>query len=155
MGIKWEHPDPPVGRDAVTKLEQAWGVRLPEDYVTCALVNHGGRPEPNTVEIPDWGETCVQSLLSLAPPPDPRYPTVQGVYGRIRDRLPERMFPFAKEPGGNYFCFDYRRTKGNDPKIVFWDHDDADEEDPDAAIHDVCDTFTDLLNRLYGLDDEG
>ncbi|MEC1599882.1 SMI1/KNR4 family protein, partial [Bacillus spizizenii] len=34
------------------------------------------------------------------------------------------------------------------PSIVFWDHEMA-FEDPERALSPVCDSFTELVNKLY------
>ena len=49
--------------------------------------------------------------------------------------------PFAKDAGGNYYCFDR-----NDNSILFWDHEECDEENGPFCVRD---TFEEFLESLY------
>ncbi|MFC4075873.1 SMI1/KNR4 family protein [Salinithrix halophila] len=60
-------------------------------------------------------------------------------------RLTERNCPICRRPCGEFYLFDYR--DGENPTIVFWFHDWGDK------IEYVCDTFTELLDKLYALND--
>ncbi|GFN33197.1 SMI1/KNR4 family protein [Paenibacillus xylaniclasticus] len=52
-------------------------------------------------------------------------------YNAFKDCLPERVFPFADNGGGDLFLFDYRKNV-NEPTIVFLDHEETvAEEDLD------------------------
>ncbi|MDL5142231.1 T7SS effector LXG polymorphic toxin [Bacillus atrophaeus] len=62
-------------------------------------------------------------------------------------RILPGIVPFACDPFGNEICFDYRLNKEN-PSVVFWDHEIA-YEDPDKALSHICDSFTELVNKLY------
>lgn len=73
-------------------------------------------------------------------------PSILQVFESIRQRLPERVFPFAADPFGNFLCFDYR-TKDT-PVVVFWDHETA-FQSPNDALEFVCNGFSDLMNLLY------
>ncbi|MCI3197606.1 SMI1/KNR4 family protein [Bacillus sp. HU-1818] len=48
---------------------------------------------------------------------------------------------------GNEICFGYRQNKEN-PSLVFCDHEIA-YEDSNGALSDICDSFTELVNKLY------
>jgi len=54
-----------------------------------------------------------------------------------------RFIPFARDPFGNFICFD--RTNDH---IVFWDHETT-------AIEEVADSFTEFIDSLYAFDEEG
>lgn len=56
----------------------------------------------------------------------------------------QKLIPFAKDPFGNLLCFDYRYNEKS-PKIVFYDCEET-------TITTVCDSFTELLERLYALE---
>ncbi|WP_338390700.1 SMI1/KNR4 family protein [Bacillus atrophaeus] len=66
---------------------------------------------------------------------------------RMGHRLVDKIIPFATDAGGNLFCFDYRMSS-QEPVIVFWDHEIA-YEDKESSISYVCDSFTELINKLY------
>lgn len=56
--------------------------------------------------------------------------------------LSDRIIPFGEDGGGNYVCFDYRRSQM--PQIVFYFHELSGED----GIMKVCDTFDEFLERL-------
>ncbi|KYD02028.1 hypothetical protein B4144_2514 [Bacillus atrophaeus] len=56
------------------------------------------------------------------------------------------IIPFATDAGGNLFCFDYR-APSQQPVIVFWDHEIF-YEDKESSISYVCDSFTELMDKL-------
>ena len=73
------------------------------------------------------------------------------IFSTLKSRLVEKVFPFARDPFGNYICFDYR--SGGDPTIVFWEHEAA-SIDNDSAISKVCDSFSELLDMLEEREEE-
>lgn len=63
-----------------------------------------------------------------------------------KDRLIEKVIPFAEDPFGNLLCFDYRND--DQPIIVFWEHEKAFNDKESATIY-LCDTFTKLMLMLH------
>lgn len=59
----------------------------------------------------------------------------------------QKLVPFARDPFGNLLCFDYRYNENN-PKVVFFEN-----ESEKPTIIPVCNSFTDLINRLYAIED--
>jgi len=143
--IRWRRTKP-IDISYIRKTEELLGIKFPEDYVQCVLENNSGIPTPKAFD-PEGRNTAVfQRLLSH----DPNSPTyIVSDYNAIRDRLPEGVYPFAEDPFGNFICFDYRKDKEN-PSIVFWDHEKPDHKN----IFPVCNSFTDLLNKLYEYEDD-
>ena len=67
-------------------------------------------------------------------------------YNDVKDRLIEKVIPFAEDPFGNLLCFDYRNSE--QPIIVFWEHEKA-FNNKENAISFICNTFSELLNMLH------
>ena len=42
--IVWTMPRYPVGRREIARVEVAWGIRFPDEYVEIALTARGGHP---------------------------------------------------------------------------------------------------------------
>ena len=149
--VEWRDADPPVGRDAVAGVEQAWGVVLPEDFVRCALVNHGGSPYPDRFLVGE-AEEVFDTLLSFREPHPWRVSNPDSItetYDDLRGQglLPERVYPFAYDPGGNYLAFDYRGSP-DDPAVVFLAHEELDTGGR-FETYPVCGSFTALLESLH------
>jgi hypothetical protein len=149
--VKWEYAHAPVGREVIAAVERFLKIQFPEDYVECALVNHGGTPTPN--ELPNNASgSCVQSLLHYTEPPSWRYrdtahilETYSIVYSE-QGRLPIQVFPFAYDPGGNLFAFDYRDSP-EAPTVIFLDHEEEDDFGHFPSSF-VANSFTEFLGLL-------
>ncbi|SDW16484.1 SMI1-KNR4 cell-wall [Marininema mesophilum] len=64
--------------------------------------------------------------------------------------LPNKVIPVAVDPGGNYFCFDFRISETH-PSIVFFDHE-IDALDKSNLTY-VRPNITELLKDLRYLED--
>jgi cell wall assembly regulator SMI1 len=151
MGLEWRWALPPAGREDVAALENALGVKLPEDYVTCALRHHGGRPTRNRLDFGGEQDKVFQSLLALRSVEGDPGGTVLGAHQNLRQLVEDaRIVPFADDPAGNLYVFDYRR--GERPSILYWDHEQAAKDDPsepEFSLTPVAGSFTELLDKLY------
>ena len=154
--IEWENCQPPIDRSAITEVEQAWGIRFPEDYVKCVLENHGGNPRPNGVRV-GQGSAVFNSLLNFNPPHPWRATTPDRMvdyYSNLiaQNLLPNDVYPFAFDPAGNYFAFDYRNS-ASAPSIVFLEHELETEE---GYLYDVpvAESFTEMLDNMFDFEDE-
>ncbi|MFD2671210.1 SMI1/KNR4 family protein [Marinicrinis sediminis] len=145
--ITWILSHPPVSENEIQKVEEKLKVKLPSDYVTCVKINNGGTPQDK--EILDFAEkegAVFNRLLSYHPE---KSTYILETYEDILDRLVPHVFPFASDPFGNFYCFDYRQNpSGNQPTIVYWDHEMT-FIDPFYALIPVCSSFTELLSMLY------
>jgi hypothetical protein len=92
-------------------------------------------------------------LLNVNEPADYYAETMRQSYQGITRFLPDGVFTIASEPGGCYFCFDFRADPDR-PRVVFWDHDRADETNRDEALVPIADSFTQFLELLYEDEDE-
>ncbi|MBX6314974.1 MAG: SMI1/KNR4 family protein [Isosphaeraceae bacterium] len=150
--VQWRWAGPPIDRDVIARVEESWGISFPEDYVACALVNHGGRPKPKCFDFPGHPEAVFSHLLGYIDATSKNENlSITQMYDAVKDRLPDRIFPFAADPFGNLICFDYRGPKRHSPTVVFWNHE---VDDPKQMITPICKTFTDLLEKLYEPDEE-
>jgi hypothetical protein len=139
--VAWDWAQKPVQRSVVRRVARAWGIEFPDDYVACAMANHGGHPTPQCFDMPRRKEAMFNRLLAYTG----KTGRIERTFEAIKDRLPASVYPFADDPFGNHLCIDYRKGK---PVVVFWDHEVA-AEDPAASVTRVCGTFTELLGMLY------
>ncbi|WP_309260312.1 SMI1/KNR4 family protein [Bacillus cereus] len=136
-----------ITNSQINQLEQYFNIKFPNDFIECVQKYDGGYPTPDTFNIPNQDENSLNNLLTLDS--NKKYSILE-TYNNTKDRLSDKIYPFARDPFGNLLCFDYRNTSDS-PSIVFWDHE---EEDIEEAIYPVCSTFTELLASLYEFDDE-
>ena len=64
----------------------------------------------------------------------------------------ELLIPFGENGGGDYICFDYRKDPNtDDPPVVFWYHDVAEQEDRTSFI---ANNFEEFINMLHECEDD-
>ena len=162
INVKWKYSDGIIKVDVIERVEKLLQIKFPEDYVQCVICNSGANVQPNCFEMGN-NQKVFGALLSYD---ESSVDNILAVYSRIKKFLPKKVIPFACEPSGDYICFDYSKSE-TEPKIVLWYHDksvsedDLDSFDEDVlknntlndlkmdAIYYICDSFTELLNKLY------
>jgi cell wall assembly regulator SMI1 len=143
--LEWRWGGEPISQAVVKEIGHQLGVSFPSDYVECACKWHGGHPNLLCIDFPGRKEAVVSHLLSLAEENEGGGGDMSllQMYETLSDQLPDRVIPFAADPFGNMYCFDFR--SGNEPQCVFWNHERSD----DSSISLVCGSFSEFLDRLY------
>jgi hypothetical protein len=54
-------------------------------------------------------------------------------------RLPAHLIAFSDSGGGDYLCFDTRRREANECPVVWWDHEQDEDQEPQAAAPSFLD----------------
>lgn len=63
-------------------------------------------------------DAVFNSLLNLKEGGDD--PSLIETYNNVKDRLPEKIIPFASDSFGNLICFNFN---DNPASVCFWDHE--------------------------------
>lgn len=158
--VKWSIWDEPVTRETVEEVAKKLAVRFPDDYIQCAMANHGGHVSPHLFQV-EGKERVFGTFLSYEEE-DSEY--IVEVFRDYKETLPAQVIPIAFDPAGNLLCFDYKNREG-DPIVVFWEHENAAEKE--MLMHEerltaeqaeerarenvfyVAESFTDFLKKLY------
>ncbi len=157
--LKWRRPDKPLQREDISKVEELFDVCFPQDYINCVQLYHGASVIPYRVNL-NGNVRVFANLLSFS---IDSVDNIVKAYHNNKDRFVNGIIPFACDPAGNYFCFDFRKNK-NSPSIVFWNHEIAVNEDDyspedlnsfsledaqERAMEKVCESFSKLLKLLH------
>ncbi|MER3118196.1 SMI1/KNR4 family protein [Bacillus subtilis] len=126
-------------------VEEKLKIKFPTDYREFIKDHNGCSPIDKKVVLFQNSRETINNLLSIGDPTRPI--DLLSTIDNVKDRLVDKIIPFATDAGGNLFCFDYRMS-AQEPVIVFWDHEIA-YEDKESSISYVCDSFTELINKLY------
>jgi hypothetical protein len=140
--LRWICENDHVELATISNVETAFGVKFPKDYVEIIMKNDGGYPKPNRFNL-NGNEEVFNNLLSFD---EEDSSNMIATYNDVKDRLVEKVIPFAEDPFGNLICFDYRTN--SQPTIVFWEHEKA-FNDKESAMSYLCDSFTELLLILH------
>lgn len=139
--VEWIEPDEPINDEVIQNVERYFGIIFPQDYKECVKLFNGGYPEPDVFTIEEDDDIVFSCLLSFTN----EEANIVEVYEIATKYLPKGVFPFAKDPFGNLICFDYRQDTES-PIITFYDKEIEDEEN---KLFRICDTFTELIERLH------
>ncbi|WP_102422782.1 MULTISPECIES: SMI1/KNR4 family protein [Bacillus amyloliquefaciens group] len=128
----------------IEEVEEKLKIKFPTDYRDFIKDHNGCSPIDKKVVLFQNSRESINNLLSIGDPTRPI--DLLSTIDNVKDRLVDKIIPFATDAGGNLFCFDYRMSS-QEPAIVFWDHEIA-YEDKESSISYVCDSFTELMNKL-------
>ncbi|WJF85422.1 SMI1/KNR4 family protein [Bacillus subtilis] len=128
----------------IKEVEEKLKIKFPTDYKEFIKDHNGCSPINKKVVLFQDSRESINNLLSMGDPTRPI--DLLSTIDNVKDRLVDKIIPFATDAGGNLFCFDYRMSS-QEPVIVFWDHEIA-YEDKESSICYVCDSFTELMNKL-------
>lgn len=132
--IKWKYVSPLLDDTELAVLEMQYRMMIPDDLKECIVQNNAGVPSITTVDIGNHSEKVFGGLLSFNKGDlDSFFDYVAMFESENGKSL--KMFPFAIDPAGNFFCIEFG-------KVVFYDH-----ESDETSI--ICNTFTELINKLY------
>lgn len=141
--INWLFKKEEVTKEDIIKVEEKLDLKFPKSFNECVVNNNGAQPEKNIFDLNNEKGKIFGSLLDFDLNADEN---IVSIYKDLKNRIPNKIVPFADDPSGNYICFDYR--KKDEPEIVFWDHELA-EENPKKSISYIADNFEEFINKLY------
>lgn len=130
--MKWIGVRMPLSISDIAALEKELNIKLPDDYKAQIGHINGGALKNAYVNLPRLGEVPYSRNVSL------HRDAKAGIFDLI-DAVNDgdiKLFPFASVGNGDYFCFDVRSGT-----VVLYLHELQ-------ATQYVCDSFTDLLNRI-------
>ncbi|WP_193777990.1 SMI1/KNR4 family protein [Psychrobacter sp. FDAARGOS_221] len=138
----------------IEAFEKKYSIKLPQEYRAFLSKYNGGTVDPDTFVFHD--ETDASSInYFLGIGLKEYYYNLSYTLDMFRDRVPDNLFPIAKDPGGNLILVG---LSGNElGKIYFWDHEfEADGSKPDMSnVHYLSSSFDTFLNGLHEfVDDE-
>jgi cell wall assembly regulator SMI1 len=138
----WDEPRPATSRE-IEQLEHWLGITFPKAYKEVVAQYQGMTPQPDVFDV-GRGTNVVNVLLTIIE--DNNWPTysVRSAYEAVKPHVPVGIYPFANTPGGEYLCFDYRKSS-EQPKVTL--------VTVEMFIYPVADSFTDFMARLHDGED--
>ena len=118
-------------------FERETGLELVPEYREFLLRHNGGRPDDNSIDLPDLDDsTVVNDFFGLLPGDD--Y-DIRGELEMYDGRIPPGALPIAEDPGGNLFLLSLAGdTKG---AVFFWDHEEEN-------AHRIAGSFEEFLASI-------
>lgn len=134
--IEWRYGGP-ISEEDIRSVESRLAVVFPGDFRTFIIEHNGARPRPNTIDIPGKREVVMERLVRLDAGSKENVTSVATAVRKLRQG---NLVPFASDPFGNLFCFQYAGKVAS--AVVFWDHESG-------STSVVCKTFSELLGLLH------
>lgn len=128
---------------AITELESIASGVLPDDYRNFILSTNGGKPNLDSIFVPNHGWTTIQHFSPLVC----RINSItlsHLIKVTYKDRIPKTHLPIATTPGGSWFLLSL--NKENHGNIFFWDHER--EDDSLGGLLLTADCFSTFLSSL-------
>lgn len=145
MKIEWRKGNK-IDSGSLDKIETIWRVKLPEDFKEIVLSHNKGRPNLNVFNTTESKGRVFGGLLNFDLN---EKVNVLSDYQILKERLPERIFPFAEDPGGNFICFDYRNNESI-PQIILWNHEGIVINERNIFKCElVSNSFSKFISQLY------
>jgi len=139
-------------------VEKNLGVKFPPLYIECVKQGDFGRIKDDCFWVTnpysdEYPNEMMQGSLGAFTSFNPLGVNVLTDALDLPYFFPKGLLPISDDGGGNYVCFDYRKSGWNDPNppVVFWIHDAAE----DKSIAFVANNFGEFLLKLVpNCDDE-
>ena len=128
MTLEWKYVEP-LDKDQLSKIEEHFGLSLPDDYKASLETCNRGKPTLERFDTEHQTECVLDYMVNL----EETIAIAQAI-------PPDNLIPIATDPFGNFIAF--KIADGRIVSVVFWDHE-RDE------ISQISDSFTDFLEKLY------
>jgi cell wall assembly regulator SMI1 len=138
LGYLWQEPHPATP-DEIGSLERDWGVQFPEDYKRLIAIHQGMTPEPPVFDV-DKGTDVFNTLLTIHDDEKWQEYSARRVFEALKPHVPTGILPFADTPGGQFVCFDYRKTTAQ-PAVVL--------VTVEMDIYPIAESFSEFLKKLH------
>jgi hypothetical protein len=130
-------------------VEEAFGAKLPADYLAFLLQYNGGRPTPDTVDIDGLpgSPTDIQVFFGIDRPVETS--NLEWNLQVIRHRLPNfGGLPIAFDSGGSWFCL--AAPGGGKAEVVFCDMPGASfyKATQDVSFYKVAPDFSAFTDKI-------
>jgi hypothetical protein len=155
--IEWEKSDKKTNLQVIKKFENKIGYILPKNYVDFILKYNGTSINNYIYSFKIYSESnnrfegvySVGIFLSYGT-------TLESIdwYWDNRNSdenypFPDHVIPFILGGEGNLICFDYRHNVNTeDPKIVYWNHEERGQLKEGFEIYYIANSFDDFVEKL-------
>lgn len=105
--MKFKSLNPNISNKEIELFEQNIGGVLSLTFKKHYLEYNGGKSLKSYFKGDEGAIYVIQNFLSITKGND----TIEETYKDLKDYLPSGLVPFARDPGGNYFCIDFLMKK--------------------------------------------
>jgi cell wall assembly regulator SMI1 len=137
----------PITNDQIQVAESRLGIVIPEPYRAFLLVNNGGRPEPDGIDVVGLSgtETDVAWFKGLIDREESN--TIAWTLDILRQGYPHKhVLPIASDSSGGIFCIDLEEGEGF--PVVYFEIGGAWQDEPYEPLRVAAD-FESFLQMIH------
>ena len=123
----WKYVKKNICSDDIAEFEELAFIEIPDNLRDFILEHNNGRPTKNSFNTKRSNGRVFDKLLSFNKDDKEN---VFSIYSILSNVLPTNLVAIAADPFGNFICLD----KGNDLKVVFWQHETSTSEDTEKVF---------------------
>ena len=128
MSLKWKYIEP-LDESQLSKIEEYFGLSLPEDYKKSLVDCNRGKPTLERFDTERQKECVFDYMINL----EETVAIAQAVSA-------DNLIPIGRDPFGNLIAF--RIVDRQIGPVVFWDHERG-------KSSKISGSFTEFLEKLY------
>ena len=132
MSLKWKYVEP-LDESQLSKVEEHFGLSLPEDYKKSLVECNRGKPTLERFDTERQKECVLDYMINLEE-------TVAIAQAISSEYGTDSLIPIGHDPFGNLIAF--RIAGGQIGSVVLWDHEKG-------KSSKISGSFTEFLEKLY------
>ena len=132
MNLEWKYVEP-LDENQLSKIEDHFGLSLPEDYKKLLAECNRGKPTLERFDTELQKECVLDYMVDLKQ-------TVVIAQMLSSENDINNLIPIGGDPFGNLIAF--RIADGQVASVVFWDHETN-------KIYRISGSFTEFIEKLY------
>jgi cell wall assembly regulator SMI1 len=145
--VEFENTDAPLSAAEIAQIERDLGFVFPTEFRNHYLQHNGGQPEPNRLDSGDSAYVVHEFMPLIAD--DPSTGTLSESFQNLKEQdtdfFPKHLVPFARDEGGDFFCFSIReKDKGS-----IWKFNMDYYDDPSRNCTYLTANLTEFLDKLW------
>ena len=155
--IVWEESNIKTNMQEIKDFENKIGYKLPKNYIEFILKYNGSSINNYIYSFKIYSEKkknfegiySVGVFLSFGM----KLESIEWYWDNKNSDLnypfPDNIVPFILGGEGNLICFDYRHVvKIEEPKVVYWNHEERGLLDEGLEIYFIADSFDEFIEKL-------
>ncbi len=142
--MKFTEVEEKTNQNAIKKMEELFGYKIPNEYIAHLLKFNGGRCEPNIFSFEENGKLTTSDIDWFLALYDGEFDNLFNYLESYKGKLPNYFLPIAHDSGGNLICISCGIE--NRGYLYFWNHEINEKGEYEFFM--IAKSFNDFLTGL-------
>jgi hypothetical protein len=138
---------PPLTEDILSNVESIFGEYFPDTYRRFILLNNGGTPYPDAIDITDFpgGTTDVQVFFRIGG--NVVSSEILWNLQFVQEAFPnKKLLPIACDSAGGIFCLE--RSEKSEDEVFFYDWGFLENQHVYRKLYPVANSFAEFIKKI-------